>query len=225
MKGQEELHADYTKRVVVDTGSATFVRSPARGVWRKRLELLGDSEQGRVTSVVRYDPGSRFPSHGHPAGEEILVLEGVFSDERGDFPAGSYQLNPSGFRHAPFSERGCLLFVKLRQYAGQGRELVLRNTRRGTWIDRRIPGVQSLPLYESRQHGENIRLTRFQPGARAPRIDLPDGQELFVISGALEDEHGTYSSGTWLRMPKGSHHCPGSPEGCVLYVKTGGFPC
>src|SRR3970040_584472 len=85
-------------------------------------------EWGKVPSVVRYEPGSTFPAHDHPQGEEILVLEGVFSDEHGDWPAGAYLLNPEGFRHAPFSRQGCVLFVKLKQFPGRAREHVATPT-------------------------------------------------------------------------------------------------
>src|SRR3954465_12891407 len=102
---------------ILHTDELPWVQSPTPSVWRKRLEQSGlDSvergESGRVTSIVRYDAGSTFPLHPHPEGEEILVLEGVFSDEHGDYPAGTFLLHPEGFRHAPFSKQGCLLFVK-----------------------------------------------------------------------------------------------------------------
>ena len=101
-----ELNADFSKRVVMRTAQMDWQASPSAGVWRKRLELAGDVEKGRVTSVVRYDAGSAFAPHDHPEGEEFLVLDGVFSDEHGDYPAGSYLLNPRGFRHAPRSAPG-----------------------------------------------------------------------------------------------------------------------
>ena len=103
-----------TERVAINTETMDWQASPSPGVWRKRLELIGEAESGRVTSVVRYAPGSAFSSHEHPQGEEILVLAGTFSDQSGSYPAGSYLLNPEGFAHAPFSQEGCTLFVKLR---------------------------------------------------------------------------------------------------------------
>src|SRR3546814_7726014 len=105
----------------MDTAAMDWQASPSPTVWRKRLDLV-DGEFSRVTSIVRYDPSSSFRAHGHPQGEEILVLDGVFSDEHGDYPAGTFLLNPAGFRHAPFSEDGCILFVKLCQFPGEGRE-------------------------------------------------------------------------------------------------------
>lgn len=81
-----------------------WTQTPSKTVTRKRLECKGAYEAGRVTSVVKYEAGSSFPEHPHPSGEEILVLEGVFSDQTGHHKQGSYLLNPEGFRHAPFSE-------------------------------------------------------------------------------------------------------------------------
>ena len=74
-----------------------------------------------MTSLVRYAPGDAFPEHEHPQGEEILVLDGVFSDEHGDYPAGTFPMNPHGIRHSPCSQPGCTLFVRLRQYPGNDR--------------------------------------------------------------------------------------------------------
>lgn len=191
--------------------------SPSPTVWRKRLFHAGPPEAGTVTSIVRYDAGSRFHEHGHPEGEEILVLSGTFSDARGDFGAGSYMLNPEGFRHAPFSVEGCELFVKLRQYPGLDRERVLIQTATGSWHER-APGVRSLTLYRSERHPDHIRLTELAPGAEPPRVSLPEGEEIFVLRGELGDEQGTHPAHTWLRYPPGASHAPRSPGGCLLYV-------
>jgi len=218
----DDLNPDYEKRVVTQVDAMSYAASPAAGVWRKRLELRGGSESGRVTSVVRFDPGARFPWHDHPGGEEILVLEGEFCDERGCFGAGTYQLNPRGFAHAPYTTSGCVLFVKLRQY--QDRDVVLVDTLAGDWCERGVQGVRSLPLHGSPAGGEYTRLTELSPGTQVPRVDLPEGEELFVLRGTFWDEHGRYDRHTWLRLPAGSHHTPASDSGCLLYVKSGGFP-
>jgi hypothetical protein len=47
------------------------------------------------------------------AGEEILVLEGTFSDELGDYPAGTWMRSPHASPHQPFSRDGCLIYVKV----------------------------------------------------------------------------------------------------------------
>jgi anti-sigma factor ChrR (cupin superfamily) len=108
------LNGDLSERLVIDTNTMEWQLSLSPSVWRKRLYHTGTAEAGVVTSIVRYDPGSSFTSHEHPGGEEIFVIDGVFSGEAGDYPAGSFILNPEGFSHAPSSAPGCTLFVKLR---------------------------------------------------------------------------------------------------------------
>lgn len=219
-----ELNSDFSKTVVVDTSAMPWQPSPATGVWRKRLELRGALESGRVTSIVRYDPGSRFPPHGHPDGEEILVLEGTFADEHGHYPAGTYLLNPDGFRHAPRTDDGCVLLVKLRQYPGRDRGHRVVDSTTATWQRSETPGREVLALYEDPAYPESVRLVRLAPGTRLAEHEHPGGEEIYVIAGSLADGDGTYAQGSWLRFPDGSRHRPFSDEGCTLYVKSGHLP-
>lgn len=216
-----ELHTDFAERVVIDTHSQPWQPSPSSSVWRKRLELLGAVESGRVTSVVRYEPDSSFSAHPHPDGEEFLVLDGVFSDEHGDFPAGTFVLNPEGVVHTPRSKPGCTLFVKLRQYAGPDRPQVTIDTNAGTWLAGEGSGVEMLPLYEDTNYPERMRMLRLAPGGSTRRVSHPGGQELFVVQGSLTDDFGAYDAGTWVRHPPGTTNALCSPSGCELYEKTG----
>ena len=102
-------------RLVTFADDAEWVSSPADGVERRMLEREG-GEVARATSIVRFRPGSRFDRHVHGLVEEFLVLKGTFSDEYGDYPAGSYVRNPPGSGHTPFSKPGCRILVKLRQF-------------------------------------------------------------------------------------------------------------
>ena len=198
--------------------------SPSGSVWRKRVHLVGPAESGQVTSVVRYEPGSSFPAHDHPEGEEILVLEGVFSDEHGDWPAGTYLLNPEGFRHAPFSKAGCVLFVKLRQFPGRERRHVVIETRKLPWEPGPIQGVAHKNLYQQDGFSDQTRLERWQPRADLGTVSYEQGAEFFVLEGAFADEAGAYATGCWLRLPGGAQHHPRSDAGCTLYVKRAGLP-
>src|ERR1700704_6432925 len=143
----EAVNGNLSVRAVADRTGMEWGPSPSESVWRKRVRLVGPPEWGQVTSVVRYEPRSRFPAHDHPEGEEILVLEGVFSDEHGDWSAGTFLLNPEGFRHAPFSESGCVLLVKLRQFPGRERRHVVVDTHKLAWDLSSIPAVAQKPLY------------------------------------------------------------------------------
>lgn len=224
----DELNADFSQRAEMQTATMAWQPSPSPTVWRKRLDLSGSAEQGRVTSLVRYDPHSQFASHDHPLGEEIFVLNGTFSDEHGHYPTGSYILNPQGFRHAPFSDQGCLLFVKLCQYAGEARQHIRRDTTQMPWLPGTAAGIELKLLYDGCAAGdgtsEQVRLIRLVPGVKVPDHDHPLGEEIFVIEGSLEDREGVYPAGAWVRYPAGSRHSPSSKTGCILYVKSGHLP-
>jgi len=219
----DSINADFTQRVVLDTATMDWEPSPSTTVWRKRLDLI-DGEHSRVTSIVRYDRKSSFPPHEHPEGEEILVLEGNFADEHGEYPAGTYLLNPPGSRHAPESRKGCVLFVKLRQYGGPRREHVVIDTRSATWKPGPLPGVDVLSLYANGAYPETMELLHFAAGAALPHRDCPGGLELFVIEGDIADGDGSYGAGTWLRLPHGSDCNLRSRKGATLYVKRGHLP-
>lgn len=219
----DQINADLAVRTVSHTEQLEWTSSPSGTVWRKRVHLVGPPEAGQVTSVVRYEPRSSFPSHDHPQGEEILVLDGVFSDEHGDWPAGTYLLNPEGFRHAPFSEPGCLLFVKLRQFPGRDRQHVVIDTNALEWEPGSVPGAARKSLYNQTGFADEMYLERWDSGADLGLITYENGAELFVIDGEFTDEEGRYSQGSWLRLPAGSKHHPRSESGCTLYVKTAGL--
>jgi anti-sigma factor ChrR (cupin superfamily) len=217
------INGDLSIRAVVDTRQMDWTASPSASVWRKRMHLVGPPESGQVTSIVRYEPHSKFPAHDHPEGEEILVLEGVFSDEHGDWPAGTFLLNPEGFRHAPFSDPGCVLLVKLRQFQGRRRDHAVVDTEALTWQPTPVAGIAFKPLYEQSGFSERVLLERWDAGTEPGVTRYEQGVELFVLDGEFADEAGTYSTGCWLRFPVGSQHSPRSARGCTLYVKRSGL--
>lgn len=219
----DTINGDLSVRAVADTSRMEWASSPSGSVWRKRVHLVGPAESGQVTSVVRYEPNSNFPPHDHPDGEEIFVLEGVFSDEYGDWPAGTFLLNPEGFRHAPFSKPGCVLFVKLRQFAGRERQHVAVDSSKLAWKPSAISGVTNKMLYEQADFSDAVRLERWKPGADLGIVSYTQGAELFVLEGRFADEEGTYGEGFWLRFPVGSSHHPQSIGGCTLYIKRAGL--
>jgi anti-sigma factor ChrR (cupin superfamily) len=221
----DSVNADFSKRVVVETGKMEWEASPSPTVWRKRLDLVGLSEHPEwLSSVVRYDAGAHFHGHTHPLGEEILVLDGVFSDEHGDYPAGMYLLNPPGFIHEPFSRDGCVLLVKLCQYTGKGRRQIHLDTNEMEWEASGETGITVKRLFDESPYPERMRLEKWAAGTRRARHTHAQGVEVFVLEGAFDDNNGHYAKGTWLRTPPGSEHEPFSRDGCVLYVKENGFP-
>jgi len=66
------------------------------------------------TALVRWAPETRFNPHTHVGGEEILVLEGVFRDEHGSYPAGTWIRSPHMSNHRPFTgPEGATILVKV----------------------------------------------------------------------------------------------------------------
>lgn len=222
MDSQTLINADFRQRVVIDTQAQAWIASPEPGVDRQPLDRIG-GEQARATSLVRYAAGSNFSAHQHGGGEEFLVLDGTFSDEHGDYPAGTYVRNPPGSRHRPFSREGCTLFVKLRQFAPDDRKRVVIDTRASEWSEVSSSGLSRLTLH---RHGdEKVELVRFAPDARVVSDRHSGGEEVLVLEGVLSDEAGHYSTGVWVRDPPGSSHAPFSELGCVIYVKEGHLNC
>lgn len=215
------IHDDLCVRAVEFADDSAWTFSPADGVERRMLERDG-GEVARATSVVRFRSGSRFEHHEHGLGEEFLVLAGTFSDEAGDYPAGTYVRNPPGTAHAPHSDEGCTLFVKLRQFHPDDRERVVIDTRDAEWFPGLVRGLAVLPLH--RFGSELVSLVRWAPNTVFQAHQHTDGEEVFVLDGALEDDEGRYPTGTWLRNPPGSQHRPFSIEGCLIYVKIGHLP-
>lgn len=219
----DPLNGNLDQRLALNTQRMDWVPSPGGHVLRKRLHRVGPAEAGQVTSLVYYPPGARFPRHDHPEGEEILVLEGTFSDDQGDWPAGSYLLNPEGYSHAPYSEGGCTLFVKLRQYPGEDRHQVATNTAATPWqADSRTP-VEQKVLYKQAPYTDVVRLEHWPQPAQRGALKFPQGAELFVITGHFVDEAGDHPRWSWLRIPAGQSVTPTGGEACEVYIKEGGF--
>lgn len=212
------VNANFDERIVIDTLKSEWLSSPVTGVERNMLDRHG-GEDARATSIVRYAAGTTFTPHEHPLGEELLVSSGVFSDEHGDYPAGTYVRNPPGSRHTAYSEHGCELFVKVRQFDAADTKRVVIDTSSALFRQGLVPGLQVLPLHEFGT--EHAALVRWAPGTKFQAHTHWGGEEIYVLEGVFSDEHGDYPAGTWLRSPHMSVHNPYSNPGCLIYVKVG----
>lgn len=106
---QGHLQPDDVEAVVVDVNKSQWLQGMVGG-----LSVMPLSEcKGEHSALVRWQPGTIFNPHRHWGGEEIYVLEGVFEDEFGRYPAGTWMRNPHLSQHAPFSKEGCIIFVKV----------------------------------------------------------------------------------------------------------------
>jgi anti-sigma factor ChrR (cupin superfamily) len=214
------VNADFSERVVIRPDDYAWVPSPMPGVERMMLDRIGE-EVARATSLVRYAPNSQFSAHEHTGGEEFLVLEGVFADEHAEYPVGSYVRNPIGTSHTPrIGPEGCVIFVKLQQFEAEDQEQKAIDTRASSWSPGLVPGLSVLGLHE---YGtEHVALVRWAPNTEFKKHTHFGGEEIFVIDGKFQDEHGSYPAGSWLRNPHMSAHTPFTgDEGALIYVKVG----
>lgn len=214
-----DVNADFSKRVVLHADSIEWEASPMPGVERRRLDRI-DTENERVTTIVRYAPNSHFSSHIHNGGEEFLVLEGVFEDDYGQWPAGSYIRNPPQSSHTPGSTPGCVIFVKLWQFHPDDRTFVHAHVNKIDKIPHRDrAGVSVSPLYQDGH--ENVRFEHWEPNAEV-LIEASGGAEVFVLAGTFEQGGDTLVKQSWLRMPVDSIvKATAGPEGSRVWVKTG----
>ncbi|WP_281994754.1 cupin domain-containing protein [Ruegeria faecimaris] len=202
------VNADFTKRVAVHFDRNDWIASPAAGVERKMLDRIGE-EVARATTIVRFAPGSAFAAHTHDGGEEYLVLDGVFQDETGDFPAGSYVRNPPTSSHTPSAQEGATILVKLHQFDPEDR----------TEIRRSITGDSNLQLFKGSR--EDVRVLNLSPGEKLD-LDAVDGLELFVIAGSVQESDEEFSVWDWLRLPPGARSTAlAGAEGARIWIKSG----
>ena len=213
------LNSDFGARAAVHAARLDWTPSPIPGVDRRMLDRIGD-EVARATSIVRYAPHSHFSSHTHGGGEEFLVLDGIFEDEHGGYPAGTYVRNPPTSRHTPGSEPGCTIFVKLWQFDPDDRMQLRIDTSCLPFAPAPgLPGVGRAPLFENAW--ERVRLEHWTAGARV-EMPLPGGIELFVLTGSFIEGGEEFSTYSWLRLPaKSALRARAGAQGCRLWAKSG----
>lgn len=220
LENKMRLNADFNEKAVMKPEDYKWVPSPMPGVERMLLDRIGD-EVARATSIVRYAPNSEFSAHDHDGGEEFFVLEGVFGDEHGFFPAGTYVRNPIGTSHTPkVGPEGATMFVKLHQFDRDDKAQKIIDTNKQQWLPGLVDGLMVMPLHE--YEGEHVALVKWAPHTVFSPHKHFQGEEILVLEGTFHDEHGEYPKGTWLRSPHLSQHHPFTKDdGATIMVKTG----
>lgn len=215
-----EINADFNSRAVVKPEDYVWTASPMAGVERMMLDRIG-GEVARATTIVRFAPNSEFTPHTHTGGEEFFVLEGVFSDEHRDYPAGTYARNPIGTHHTPqIGPEGATILVKLYQFEEGDQDQKFINTNTASWSPTPVEGVEVMPLHD--YEGEQVILVRIAPNIKTAFHEHVNGEEAFILEGVAYDEQGAYPKGAWVRLPHMSHHTPYTKaEGVTLLVKMG----
>lgn len=104
-----QFGTDDTAQKVIDTSSQAWQPGLIDGLSVMPLHGHGTEQ----VALVKWAPDTQFNAHTHFGGEEILVLAGVFHDEHGDYPEGSWLRSPHLSQHQPFTRsEGALILVK-----------------------------------------------------------------------------------------------------------------
>ena len=214
-----QINSDFSSAAMVHTDRLAWTPSPMAGVDRRMLDRIG-GEVARATSIVRYAPGSRFSAHTHTGGEEFIVLDGLFQDEYGDFPAGTYVRNPPTTAHTPGSDSGCTIFVKLWQFDPNDRNQF--HKRMVDELASPVDGVAMATLHEDAH--ESVTYSHLDAGATLS-MEAPGGIEMLVIDGSVVVANDTLGKHGWLRLPEGEALVASArPGGAKLWIKSGHLP-
>ena len=200
------INADFEETVTLATEEMAWVDSPMPGVQRRMLDRVG-AESGHATTIVRYAANSYFSSHTHEGGEEFLVLEGTFSDEHGDYPAGTYVRNPIATHHRPFSAKGCIIFVKLFQFAESDTEQFHIDTTQAQ------TGVLALHQFAD----EQVKIVTIREN---DTFSPQSGFELLLLAGELSVASKILPKGSWFRTVRDDILITTSLY-ARFYIKTG----
>jgi anti-sigma factor ChrR (cupin superfamily) len=183
------------------------------------LDRIG-GEVARATTIVRFAPNSAFSPHVHTGGEEFFVLDGVFQDEHGDFPTGSYIRNPPESSHTPSSAPGCVIFVKLWQFDMADRTHSRVDTNKMRFVEQ-TTDTEVMPLFSDGH--EDVVLERWASGADI-LLDAPNGAEILVLDGGFNESGETFKTHSWLRLPKtGKARIKVSENGARVWIKRNHF--
>ena len=214
------INSDLTQPANVFFDESTWLPSQLKGVSRKMLERDGAEFAATPTTLVTYDADSYFTNHVHTGGEEFLVLEGVFADEHGDYPVGTYKRNSVGTEHAPIVKDGCIIIVKLGQFQdGDDQDVEINTANQAFTQDENRAAVQYQTLHAFKQ--ETVRLERWARNAHIT-LDNTGGIELLVVNGEFSHQGDVYRKFDWLRLPVGTAlDITTASDDCIVWIKTG----
>lgn len=95
---------------VVRSASGNWRNTPWEGIsWMK---LYHDKETGSSTSLIRVEPGGKYPAHRHTGVEQSWVVEGSCRIGSVTIRAGDFACAAAGTEHSVLvSDEGCVLLV------------------------------------------------------------------------------------------------------------------
>jgi len=207
------LHADRSQRIVVRPGDRLWSEREEGGSLCRLESLPGLMESG----FLRLPAGASL--NAASLDREVLICSGSIEIGERLWGSGSYLRIPGDEGISGRAGDEALLFVKTGRFPEGDRQWLGIATEGARFSPGLVPGLSVFPLFSGGT--ANTAFVRWAPGTVFQPHRHLGGEEILVLSGTFEDEHGAYPAGSWYRAPHMSHHHPFSREGCLIFVKTG----
>lgn len=202
------MNSAYEKRAFVNTNNIQWQETKTKNVFKKILSIKDKEE----TSFIKLKEGSILNNTVNINCVEIFVLEGIYINEYGEHPKGTYLRLPQEDESLVKSDIACVIFRKTNHF--NGNEKIIIDTNTSEWLQGQ-GNLQVLPLFEQ------TALVKWPKGERFISHKHWGGEEVLVLEGVFKDEHADYPTGSWIRSPHLSEHFPYVDEETIIFVKTG----
>ncbi len=192
----------------------------ATGQHQYEFVLEQTSLHHRKTAMVYLPAGEHLPAPAN--GLEILVLQGSCKHNNNAYNEYHYLRIP-GTSPITGGPQGCRLFVKYNQFmAGDTGERIIDTSEKSKWLPGPVDGIRIRPLHVF--NTESIMLLHWQRAEEfRPNLD-PQGEELLVIKGLLQNKDQLFQPYSWLRNPVEDWRSWHGSTDTLVYYKSGHFP-
>jgi ChrR Cupin-like domain len=122
LRPAESLWDQLAKRIASETDTRPFVpptQTPLKPEWEEAAPgvhvkiLARNTENDRVSLLVRLDPGADYPGHRHADIEELHLLHGILKvDDRTLYPGDFLHNEADSIDHRVWSETGCTCLLE-----------------------------------------------------------------------------------------------------------------
>lgn len=202
------MNNDYSKRVVLNEKELEYISNSNNTILKKLLS----QKENQETAILEMPKNSQLNSNEKFNNVEILVLDGIYINEFGAHPKGTYlKLSNENELHVKTTS-GCKIFRKINYF--ENSEKLIINTTSTPW-QQGHGNLKVMPLDSQSALVLWPKNEKFIPHSHW------GGEEIFVVYGKFMDEYGVYPQNSWIRSPHRSFHTPFVEEETLIYVKTG----
>lgn len=222
MTAATEVNADAEATLCIYTHDMDWTPTDHDGISEKILERIIDPVKGRVTALLKLEPGAALPTETLSTRTDIFVLEGTCSDGIATYGRRTFVRNPAGTEITLSSADGCELYIKRRNPIRDDDERMVIDTETVEWTAFPHRGADVVHFYRDRHGIDTSRFGSVHTNVRIPSHDHSMGEETLIVEGVLKDEHATYGPGAWFRFPIGVPHAPYTDDqGCTMLIREG----